>query len=99
VESKREVLSAVRTVTGRYDGDMNDVAPTESGSIVVRESVSRAGIGPEDVDHVVFGNVIQSYPSSASWSVQSPTRSTMSIWRLPEKAIAIKCGNQPRGSS
>ncbi len=37
---------------------MKDKPPTELAAAVVRESVKRAGIKPEEVEHVVFGNVI-----------------------------------------
>src|SRR4249919_2005308 len=52
------VLSGVRTAIGDYGGGLKDKPPTVLGAAVVRESVKRAGINPEDVEHVVFGNVI-----------------------------------------
>src|SRR5438552_3358988 len=52
------VLSGVRTAIGDYGGGLKDKPPTELGAAVVRESIKRAGITPEDVEHVVFGNVI-----------------------------------------
>src|SRR5438552_1473382 len=52
------VLSGVRTAIGDYGGSLKDKPPTELGAAVVREAVKRAGIKPEEVEHVVFGNVI-----------------------------------------
>ena len=52
------VLSGVRTAIGDYGGGLKDKPPTELGAAVVREAVKRAGIQPEDIEHVVFGNVI-----------------------------------------
>src|SRR2546423_11874711 len=52
------VLSGVRTAIGDYGGGLKDKPPTVLGAAVVRESIKRAGITPEDVGHVVFGNVI-----------------------------------------
>ena len=52
------VLSGVRTAIGDYGGGLKDIPPTELAARVVREAVSRAKIAPEDVGHVVFGNVI-----------------------------------------
>jgi acetyl-CoA C-acetyltransferase len=37
---------------------LKDKPPTELAAAVVREVVKRAGIQPEEVEHVVFGNVI-----------------------------------------
>ena len=52
------VLSGVRTPMGGYGGSLKDIPNTELGAQCVREAVSRAGIEPDDVGHVVFGNVI-----------------------------------------
>src|SRR5205809_5030429 len=52
------VLSGVRTAIGEFGGGLKDKPPTELGAAVVREAVKRAGIQPEAVEHVVFGNVI-----------------------------------------
>jgi acetyl-CoA C-acetyltransferase len=52
------VLSGVRTAIGDFGGGLKDKPPTELAAAVVREAVKRAGIQPQDVGHVVFGNVI-----------------------------------------
>src|SRR3989454_2858542 len=52
------VLSGVRTAVGDYGGGLKGKAPTELAAAVVREAVKRAGIQPDEVGHVVFGNVI-----------------------------------------
>ena len=52
------VLSGVRTPMGGYGGSLKDIPNTDLGAQCVREAVSRAGIEPDDVGHVVFGNVI-----------------------------------------
>ncbi len=52
------VLSGVRTAIGGYGGSLKDQPPSELAATMVREAVSRAGIEPGDVGHVVFGNVI-----------------------------------------
>lgn len=57
-ESEVLVLSAVRTAIGKYGGSLKDKPPSELATLVTKESVTRAGIEPKDVDHVVFGNVI-----------------------------------------
>jgi acetyl-CoA C-acetyltransferase len=52
------VLSAVRTAIGKYGGGLKDQPPTSLAALVVREAVKRSGAQPNDVGHVVFGNVI-----------------------------------------
>src|SRR5436305_6585466 len=52
------VLSGARTAIGGYGGSLKDSPPSELAALCVREAVSRAGIEPRDVGHVVFGNII-----------------------------------------
>ena len=59
-EAKQPVIiSAVRTPVGKFLGSLKGFTATELGAIVVRESVKRAGVAPEDVDEVIMGCVIQ----------------------------------------
>jgi acetyl-CoA C-acetyltransferase len=60
MENAREVvvLSGVRTAIGDYGGGLKDLPPTELGGIVVKEAVKRAGIDAQQVNQLVFGNVI-----------------------------------------
>ncbi len=53
------IISAVRTPTGKFQGALSTFSATELGAMVVKESVKRAGVKPEDVDEVIMGNVIQ----------------------------------------
>lgn len=59
--SHREVvvLSAVRTAIGKFGGALKDIPPTELAAKVVCQSMQRSGLAPNDIGHVVFGNVIQ----------------------------------------
>src|SRR5918999_2115760 len=53
------IISAVRTPTGKFQGALKDFSATDLGAMVVRESVRRANVRPEDVDEVIMGCVIQ----------------------------------------
>ena len=52
------LVSAVRTPTGRFLGGLKDFKATELGAIVVKESVARAGVEPEEIQEVILGNVV-----------------------------------------
>ena len=52
------VVSGVRTAIGTFGGSLKDTPPTELAALVVRESLTRAGVDGKDVGHVVFGHVV-----------------------------------------
>ena len=56
------ISSAARTAVGSYGKTLKDVPPTELGATAVTEAMQRAGVQGEQVDQVVFGNVIHSEP-------------------------------------
>ena len=53
------IISAVRTPVGKFQGSLKGFKATDLGAMVVRESVRRAGVAPEEVDEVIMGCVIQ----------------------------------------
>ena len=58
--SKKVVIaSACRTAIGTMGGSLSTTPASQLGAIVIKEAVKRAGIKPEDVDHVYMGCVIQ----------------------------------------
>jgi acetyl-CoA C-acetyltransferase len=59
------ISSAARTAVGSYGKTLKDVPPSELGAIAGREALARAGVDPEHVDHVVWGNVIHTEPADA----------------------------------
>jgi acetyl-CoA C-acetyltransferase len=56
------ITSAARTAIGSFGRSLRDVPPTELGASVARVAIERAGLGPEQVEQVVFGNVIHTSP-------------------------------------
>lgn len=52
------VLCGVRTAIGKFGGSLKDTPPTELAAEVVCHAIRRAGLRPERIGHVVFGNVI-----------------------------------------
>ena len=56
------ISSAARTAIGSFGRSLRDVSPTALGATAARAAVDRAGIAPDQVEHVVFGNVIHTAP-------------------------------------
>ena len=59
------ILSGVRTAIGGFGGALKDIAPAELGRLVLAEAIARSGLAPDDIEHVVMGQVIQSEPKDA----------------------------------
>jgi acetyl-CoA C-acetyltransferase len=52
------VAGGVRTPFGAFNGSLSALTAAELGSIAVRRALDRAGVGGDEVDEVLFGNVI-----------------------------------------
>lgn len=70
------IVSAKRTPFGAYGGTLKDISATDLGVISSKAALAQGGVQPEDIDHVVFGSVVQ----SASDAIYLP------------RHIGLKCG-------
>jgi len=52
------IVGAARTPMGGFQGDLNDVAAPELGTVAIRGALERAGINAEDIDEVLMGVVL-----------------------------------------
>jgi acetyl-CoA C-acetyltransferase len=59
------ITSAARTAIGSYGKSLAGVAPSDLGATAAAAAIERAGIGAEQVEHVVFGNVIHTETADA----------------------------------
>jgi len=53
------ILSAVRTAQGRFMGGFAKTPAIDLGALVMKEALKRAGVTGDQLDEVLFGNVIQ----------------------------------------
>jgi acetyl-CoA C-acetyltransferase len=77
------IISATRTPVGKFLGSLKGFTAPQLGAIVVRESVKRAGVNPEDVDEVIMGCVIQAGLG------QNPARQAALNGGLPNTVSAV----------
>jgi acetyl-CoA C-acetyltransferase len=68
---------------GKFLGSLKNFTAPELGAMVVRESVKRAGVKPEDVDEVIMGCVIQAGLG------QNPARQAALNGGLPSTVSAV----------
>ena len=52
------ISSSARTAIGSFGRSLVNVPPSELGATAARAAISRAGLEPDSVEQVVFGNVI-----------------------------------------
>lgn len=53
------IIAACRTAIGTLQGGLSSLPAWRLGEVVIGEALARAGLGPESVDEVIMGNVLQ----------------------------------------
>src|SRR3569623_1037731 len=56
---KTVILGAARTLIGKLGGGLSSVDATDLGATAITAALERAAVEPEQVDHVVMGQVLQ----------------------------------------
>lgn len=57
-------LGAKRTPFGTNGGSLKDVTPTKLGVHSAQAALLQSGVRPDQIDHVIYGNVLHSAPDS-----------------------------------
>ncbi|WP_341228282.1 acetyl-CoA C-acyltransferase [uncultured Arcticibacterium sp.] len=76
------ILGSSRTVIGSYGGALSKVSAIEFGKKSVESSLKKSNVSPEDIEAIVFGNVI-----SANLG-QAPARQVSKAAGLPDAVCA-----------
>ncbi len=53
------ILSSARTPIGKLSGELSSFSAMDLGGFAIRAALERAGVGPEQIDYVVMGQVLQ----------------------------------------
>ena len=90
------IVSAVRTPMGSFQGDFASLAAHDLGGAAIKAAVQRAGIHPELVTEVLFGNCL------LAGQGQAPARQAAFKGGLPKSAGAVTlskmCGSGMRAA-
>src|SRR5690606_22222673 len=73
------IVSAVRTPIGSFGGSLKDIPATKLGAVAIKGALQKAGIGPEQVQDVLMGCVLQANLG------QAPARQAAIFAGLPDK--------------
>ena len=77
------IVSAARTPMGAFQGDFSDLAAHDLGGAAIKAAVERAGIKPELVEEVLFGNCLMAGQG------QAPARQAGFKGGLPQSTGAV----------
>ena len=90
------IVSAARTPMGSFQGDFTGLAAHDLGGVAIKAAVERAGIKPELVTEVLFGNCLMAGQG------QAPARQAAFKGGLPKSAGAVTlskmCGSGMRAA-
>ncbi|MFT3778692.1 MAG: acetyl-CoA C-acyltransferase [Ottowia sp.] len=90
------IVSAARTPMGSFQGDFSPLAAHDLGGAAIKAAVERAGIAPELVTEVLFGNCL------LAGQGQAPARQAAFKGGLPQSAGAVTlskmCGSGMRAA-
>ncbi len=90
------IVSAARTPMGSFQSDFASLAAHDLGGAAIKAAVERAGINPEQVDEVIFGNCLMAGQG------QAPARQAAFKGGLPKSAGAVTlskmCGSGMRAA-
>ncbi len=53
------IVDGARTPMAEYNGHFSDISAIDLGVIAAKEALSRSGFAPEEMDHVIVGNALQ----------------------------------------
>jgi acetyl-CoA C-acetyltransferase len=81
------ITSAVRTPVGKFGSGLRASSAVELGAIAIGEAVTRAGIEPAEIDHVVMGHVVQAGTGQVS------SRQAAVAAGIPKEVPAITLNN------
>ena len=86
------ILGGARTPMAEYNGKLKDLSAIELGAIAARAAMERTGVSPTAVDHVVFGNVLQTSADAVYGARHVGLRSGLPI-EVPALTVNRLCGS------
>ena len=85
-------LAGVRTGFGTFGGALKDFSATDLGVTAAKGALARSGVEPGAVDHVVFGNVLQTSADAIYLARHIGLRSGLPI-ETPAVTVNRLCGS------
>ena len=85
------IVSGARTPMGRFGGAFKDVSAPDLGAVAIKAALERAGLQPDEVDEVVFGNALQA--TEAGYAARLSALRAGIPEEVPTMAINRQCSS------
>ena len=87
------IVSAARTPVGMFQGSLSSLTATQLGSHAIKAAVERAGVKPDNIEEVFFGNVLSAkYAPTCLKAVSMATSNKNSLGQNPARQCALGAG-------
>jgi acetyl-CoA acyltransferase 2 len=86
------ILGGARTPMADYTGKLKDFSAIELGAIAARAAMERSGVAAADVDHVVFGNVLQTSSDAVYGARHVGLKASVPV-EVPALTVNRLCGS------
>jgi len=86
------ILGGARTPMADYTGKLKDFSALDLGAIAARAAMERTGVNPSDVDHIVYGNVLQTSADAVYGARHVGLRAGLPI-EVPALTVNRLCGS------
>lgn len=86
------IIHGARTPFGKFGGGLKDLSAVDLGCIAAKEAMLRSKVDPEQVDHVIFGNVVQSGPDAIYLARHIALKTGMKV-ETPALTVNRLCGS------
>ena len=86
------IVAGARTPMARYTGSFSDVSAIDLGAHASKGAIQRSGVDPEEIDHAIFGNVLQT-SSDAIYGARHVALKTGLRMETPAVTVNRLCGS------
>ncbi len=86
------IVAGARTPFAKFGGSFKDLTATDLATVAAKAALERSGVKAEEIDHVIFGNVLQSSQDAAYLARHVGLRCEVPI-PVPAYAVNRLCGS------
>ena len=86
------ILGGMRTPMGEYNGALSDFSAIDLGAIAAKAALQKTGVVPQDIQHVIFGNALQTSGDAIYGARHVALKAGMPI-EVPALTVNRLCGS------